>query len=195
MAGFSVEMEDGATPMLALMISSMPDYAKRALRHSAYETQKAIKEGIKSKAPGGQKYAALMPARKRRALESVFDGNVKRSYSIFGKLRQAIGFEPLPGGGYEIGWLSPSAAKIGRILENGMKRNLSEDSRRGFWAAGVGVGSKHYVEIPARPTIGPLFKVMKPKYPGMIEERITGYLQGAQHETRKKRNRKYKVYS
>jgi hypothetical protein len=66
--------------------------------------------------------------------------------------------------------------------------------RRAFFAAGVGISkSKRTIDLPARPTIGPIFEAYESKIVPHIEEKIWGYLTGNKSRSKRTLVRKYRV--
>lgn len=55
------------------------------MKSMGFMMSKAIKEGIKSGAPGGKKYASFMPPAMRVQLEAAFGAKVRRAHRRGGK--------------------------------------------------------------------------------------------------------------
>ena len=81
-----ITYDDMSTPFLQQLAANNPKWIASALKSAAWQTQKTIKSGIKSGAPGGQEYAPMMPAKMRRALEEVLGGDGKTRYPPMGRL-------------------------------------------------------------------------------------------------------------
>lgn len=191
-----VHVTDEATPWLNYFIDFFPAWERKALKSAGWWMSKEIKKGIKSKAPGGKKYPAFMPAKKRRALEGIFGRKEKRSYAPMGALARAVGYQYFPSSSSVIvGWLSNSATKLGLIMEEGEVYPVTDEMRLAFAAAGVPIDSTtKIIDIPPRPTIGPMAEYLKPKVAGYMEEKVWEYEKKGVKKVKKKK-KKYKVYS
>lgn len=171
-----IKIIDNATPWLRNMAENAPVWERKALKSAGWMMQKEIKAGMKSGAPGGQRYADTMPADKRRKLEKALGNIGKRNYPIMGKLVKAIGYKYRSDQTLHVGWLSASAANIGGKLEKGFSRNVSDKMRHAFGAAGMPLKrGKDKVIIPARPTMNPLRSALEPKIFPYIEQKFLEY--------------------
>lgn len=165
MADSIVIIKDDFSPWLQGVMDNAPTWKRKALKSLGWFMQKQIKEGIKSGAPGGQAYPKTIPLYVRQKLDKLFGNRLKNSYPILGRMAQAVGYQyKQTGDSVETGWLSESAANIGSIAEGGGERTVTDDMRYAFWAAGVPIGrSKDRIIIPARPTFGPMYRVLDPQ--------------------------------
>ena len=186
-----ISFEDGASPWLEWAAKEIPAFAASALKSTGWMMQKKIKEGIKSKAPGGVPYAPTMKAKRRKALDRAFGREAKSSYPVLGKLRKAIGYQ------FDkrhlevtVGWLSLSAVQLGKRLEEGFQTPTSYGMRLAFAAAGLGMPRKGSFTTPARPTIGPMYDALQSKIYPYMEDQIWGYLQGNGTRSRPKNPKK-----
>lgn len=186
-----ISFEDGASPWLEWAAKEIPKFAASALKSTGWMMQKKIKEGIKSKAPGGVPYAPTMKAKRRKALDKAFGREPRRSYPILGKLRKAIGYQ------FDkrhlevtVGWLSISAVQLGKRLEDGFQTPVTRRMRLAFATAGLGMPRKGSLTIPARPTIGPMYDALQGKIYPYMEDRIWSYLQGNGTRSRPKNPKK-----
>jgi hypothetical protein len=171
--GLVITVEDQASPWLKWAMHQFPDYQRQALKSAGWYGQKEIKAGIRSGAPGGHKYKERMPAKKRAKLER----RKSSRFPWFGKLVQAIGYQYLDAQGtVVIGWLSPSAVRLGQIHEGGTNRVVTPETRRRYFAAGIGI-SKKIIQVPKRPTIEPMAAELAPKWAPYIEGKIRSYIE------------------
>ena len=85
MSNEPITINDGATPYLEFIAKTKPDWMRKAMKSMGFMMSKAIKEGIKSGAPGGKKYASFMPPAMRAQLEAAFGAKVRRAYRKGGK--------------------------------------------------------------------------------------------------------------
>jgi hypothetical protein len=171
--GLVVIVEDHAAPWLKWAMAKFPDYQRKALKSAGWYGQKEIKAGIRSGAPGGQKYKERMSAKKRAKLER----RKSTKFPWLGKLVQAIGYQYLEAqGAVVIGWLSNSAIRLGQKHEGGASRIVTPDIRRRYFAAGIGI-SKKVIQVPKRPTIEPMAAELAPKWAPYIEEKIRSYIE------------------
>lgn len=190
-----ISFEDGASPWLEWAAKEIPAFAASALKSTGWMMQKKIKEGIKSKAPGGVPYAPTMKAKRRKVLDKAFGREPRSSYPILGKLRKAIGYQ------FDkrhlevtVGWLSLSAVQLGKRLEEGFQTPVTRRMRLAFAAAGFGMPRKTAFSVPARPTIGPMYDALQNKIYPYMEDQIWSYMQGNNTRSRpKKPKKKYVV--
>jgi len=200
-----IKIIDNATPWLLGMADAKPDWERKALKSVGWMMRKEIRAGIKSGAPGGQKYTDGMNAARRRAFDAEannnrnnpFDNTKRRplqSYKPLGHLVNAIGYEYKPQfGSTMVGWLSRSAVRVGTWQEKGVSQSLTDDMRKFYWALGIPISAgKHTVVIPARPTFEPMMRVLEPKIMPWIEEKFIEYANSGAPE-RKARRSKYRV--
>ena len=186
--GLTVTVEDQATPWLQWAMKEFPNLRKRALKSAGYFGQKKIKEHIKSGAPGGRPYAKGMSVKRRRKLEKKKGGK----FSPLGKLRNAIGYQYIDAEeSVVIGWLSASAAKLGRMHEGGGSWKVTPLMKLKYFSTGIGI-TKDTIDIPARPTIEPMAKFLYSKWAPHIEAQMWKYLSGKQINI-KPAKRKYVV--
>lgn len=187
-----VKILDTASPLIRATADGMPDYIRKALKSAAWMAQKEIKTGIKSGAPGGQPYAPTMPADLRKRIEHR-KGRVR--YPVLGKLVRAVGYQYSKADqAVQVGWLSKSAVSIGTKQEKGFERPVTAAMRRLYAAVGVPLSeSKTVLNVPARPTFAPSFKVLEPKFVPYIEGKIAEYMSG-KVPVSKSGGRKYRVF-
>lgn len=171
---------DSATPWLQWAMKEYPRYLQSGLKSLGWYTQKQIKLGIRSKAPGGQAYAPNTPAPLRRKIQLAFRKKSKNAYPVLGKLYGAVGYQyNKANSSVTIGWLSVSAVKIAHRLETGFETTVTQKMRGALlhgklpWMA-----KKSKIETVARPTIGPMYDVLEPKFAVYLEEKIWEYIKG-----------------
>lgn len=187
-----ISFEDGASPWLEWAAKEIPKFAASALKSTGWMMQKKIKEGIKSKAPGGVPYAPTVPARKRKLIDMAFGKEPRAQYPVLGKLRKAIGYQ------FDkrhlevtVGWLSLSAVQLGKRHEEGFDIPVTNRMRfaliYGMWS---GITKKRVFRVPARPTIGPMYDALQNKIYPYMEDQIWSYLQGNGTRSRPKNPKK-----
>ena len=193
-----IEYDDMATPYLKQLAEQHPNWIASALKSAAFHAQKAIKEGIRSQAPGGKPYE---PHRlndwSRAKLEYALTGHSRRAYPIMGQLRQAVGYDSsrAASGVVTVGWLSHSAAYIGKKQQTGYTAPFTERMRKAFMAAGLHP-SKHKttVTITPRQTFAPMVPRVQAIALQTMEQRLLSYVQGNQSRSAKTGKRVYRVY-
>ena len=190
-----VEFRDEASPWLEWATKEFPQFAGRALKSLGWWTQKKIKEGIESNAPGGARYADNTPVNLRKKLEKAFGRRAKGQYPILGKLRKAIGYEYDKGKQQvTVGWLSISAVKLAAKLESGFETRVTGKMARVLYRAGLsGVLSRGTIKTPARPTIGPMYDKLESEFATYYEDKILGYMHNAGSASAPKTKRRYIV--
>lgn len=197
MMDFEVRFDDAVSPMLQEVIAEKPQWLASAMKSAGFWAQKEIKEGIRSGAPGGSKYADLIPDWLRSALDKELGNHGRPPYLHMGKLVNAVGYDSSRAteGVVTVGWLSKSAVYIGSKQELGFITPLTELMRKAFAAAGAPQpASKTFLEIPARPTYGPMQGLVRIGAPKRIEERLIQYMNGAVERSSKSSKRRYRVY-
>ena len=202
----SISWEDMATPWVEDVIKEMPDMRRKALKSLGWWMQKEIREGIKSGAPGGRRYAPLagLSRRKVSGRSAMKKGSAKGQ--ILGKLGKAVGYQYKDeDGSVSVGWLSRSAVYWGSIHEKGKRIPVTDKMRRFWWSGARGKGRKRAIKktgaflrrstteinIPARPTIDPMRQALAPRIPGYFVKKIDGYMDD---EMKRPPKRKHKVY-
>jgi hypothetical protein len=199
------------------MIAMNPDYINKSLKSLGWYMQKQIKAGLKAQAPGGATFVKFMDPRIRAQLEGKTSSNVlndlyesgkgwKRKYAKnaagksvryppFGKLQKAIGYQ-YDGNAMrlEVGYLSPSALRLGKRLEEGYTKPVNEAVRKLFWSRGIPISpSKSSIRIPARPVMQPMRRVLMPQMMPYIEKKLVSYW-FSKTSFSPSASRKYKVY-
>lgn len=173
-----VEITDSASPWLEWAAKEFPKFAASALKSTGWMMQKEIKKGITSRAPGGRPYPASIPAGKRKLFDKAFGKEPKARYNPMGRLRQAIGYQfDKRRQEVTVGWLSISAVRLGKRLEEGFSIPVSERMRTALAAVGIATSSKHFTVLP-RPTIGPMYDVLESQIYPYMEGKIWEYVQG-----------------
>lgn len=192
-----IQYSDGVTPLMQQIIDDKPKWFQSALKSTGYWAQKEIKAGIRSGAPGGQKYARLMPAFLRRRLEEAFGHDTRRNYKPLGKLVNAVGYDKtkVDRGVVIVGWLSMAAVYIGSKLEKGFFTLVTERLRMIYNMAGIKMlGSTTQITVVARPTYEPMRPIIQAGAPKQMELKMGGYLQGVQERSAARSKRAYIVY-
>lgn len=195
---FTVTFADEATPFLKRIIAAHPKWQASALKSAGWRTSSEIKKGIKSEAPGGQAYEPLhLDNKKRRALEAIMGGNVKRTYRPMGRLRMAIGYQGklAPTGTVPVGWLSRSAVYLGDKQQAGYSTEVTPKVRRMFAAAGIKIGrGKTKLTTPSRKTFKPMQTMLAKIAQQQFATKLLSYYQGNGTRSKAASKRTYKVY-
>lgn len=195
---YYVKINDEATPFLKRVANQLPNEFDRALKSTGWWLRGEIREGIAQGAPGGQPYKpfsglptklARETSHYRRAVKAGRDtSRIRRFQKIkrgdrrpLGRLGPAVRYRYYQDSRrVVIGWISPSAEKLGTLHEKGGQVAITPKMRRMFFAAGIGLSAgKTHIYIPRRPTIGPEYIENAPKIPGYIENKIWNYLEKA----------------
>ena len=186
-----VQITDEATPWLQWAAREFPDFTRSALKSTGWWLSKEIKKGIRSGAPGGKPYKPRLPAKKRRELERVFGGRVKRSYPWMGQLARAVGYEYVKAdNSVVVGPLSSSAVRLFQKHESGSSYPITSKVRKAFAAAKMPIPKgKKYLKLPKRPTIEPVYSAYHDKIAPHIEEKIWSYIAGKKIKPKKTRRR------
>lgn len=188
-----IEYLDSASPWLEWAAKEYPNYATRALKSAGYWVSQEIKKGIKSGAPGGQRYAPTLPTHTRQLIDMAFGKKEKKDYPILGRLRNAIGYEyEKNNNAVRVGWLSISAVRLGKRLEDGFTTKVTAKMRKALAAVGLGMSGKSFFRAPPRPTIEPMYNALHKRIAPYMEEKIWQYINGAGGGPAKTR-RKYLV--
>lgn len=203
-----ITITDEATPYLEFIAKTKPDWMRKAMKSTGWMMQKAIKEGIRSGAPGGKKYSAFMPPTIRASFEAAFGGNVRRAYRNGGRSERdnwgfksreqlinsgvkasTIGYNPLGkmsnAVGYQydksnqsvkVGWLSNSARELGKRIEAGYSKPITDPMRRTLFAGGIQLAkNKRVFDVKPRNTFGPMKQALQPKLVPYISNKIGEY--------------------
>jgi len=193
-----VEYEDGLAPYLRLIIDREPKWLGSAMKSAGYWSQKEIKKGIRSRAPGGKAYRQLMPDYIRQAIDRAMGHASRDKYIPLGKLINAVGYDKtrVSEGVVTVGWLSASAVMIGTKQEKGFFNIVSERMRHAFARAGYPIPpGRSQIPVVARPTYEPMQKVIASGAPAVIEQRLLEYLTGSTSRSTARSARTYRVYS
>ena len=79
MSNEPITITDTATPYLNFIAETKPDWMRKALKSTGWMMQKAVKQGIRSGAPGGRKYPNFMAPARRAAFESAFGAKLRKA--------------------------------------------------------------------------------------------------------------------
>lgn len=189
----TIDIRDAATPWLKWAMERFPEFRRKALKSTGWYGMTEIKQGIKSRAPGGKRYKRhVLPAKKRAKLEQ----KKTARFPMLGKLRKAVGYQYRANeGAVLIGWLSQSAIRLGNIHEHGYSYATNPWVKLKFNASGLPFGKgKTTIQIPARPTIAPMAAYLARRWAPYMEEKIWSYLQKGEAPSQKPTSkRKYIV--
>ncbi|WP_196603302.1 hypothetical protein [Pectinatus haikarae] len=192
-----IEYDDMAVPYLKDLVANNPKWIASALKSAAYQSQKLIKSGIQSGAPGGESYTPLMPDKLRKALEMVLGGNIKSHYQTMGRLKQAVGYDKTRAdeGVVTVGWLSGSAVNLGSKQQEGFTTEVTDNVRRAFAAAGIKLAKgKTELTIAARPTFPPILPDVNVTAMQTVQAKLVSYICGNNARSTASSDRIYKVY-
>lgn len=191
-----VSVEDEALNKLDYYAEAYPVFYKRALKSLGWYSQQEIKKGIRSGAPGGKKYQEPMKASKRRQMDKAFRKKTKNRYLPMGRLRNAVGYDTkeVNRGIVTVGWLSRTAVRIGSIMEKGIYYYVTPKMRRALLRGRI-YTNKKIIEIPARPTFGPMRVVLEPQLVNYLNTKIEQFIQNPNLRGTKTSNRRYRVYN
>jgi hypothetical protein len=184
--GDNIKIIDTATPFLKMVAREFPGEVQKAVKSSGWWMQQNIKQGIKSGAPGGEPYQQFSGLPKLNRFNQKRDRfiNVRRNpgKKPLGRLGQAVRYQFYSDSNRAIvGWISPSAEKLGTLHEEGGVIPITPQMRRQFWAAGIPLGlGKTTIAIPKRPTIDPEYRENAPKVPGYLEQKLWEYMKKAE---------------
>lgn len=193
-----IEYDDMATSFLKYVAENHPKWVSSALKSAAYQSQKAIKEGIRSQAPGGQAYAKhVLDDWHYAKLERALNGSNKSSYPIMGKLRQAVGYDKsqADAGVVTVGWLSQSAARLGGKQQEGYETPMTERMRKAFFAAGMHPSkNKLMLDTRSRQTMAPMVPRVHEIASATMQQKILSYLNGNGARSAASSGRVYRVF-
>lgn len=188
-----IEIYDELSPFTQYIISTHPDWLRKAGKSLGYDIIKKIKKGVRSGAPGGKSFPKRLPLKDRKAL-----GYGKAWYGkLVGSKRgepSAIGYE-YRDGILKVGWTSQAARKIGDLLEEGGEKQVTRYLRLLFAHAGKPLKwSTTHTNIPGRPIYDPMMDAIRPQMADFIEKKFEGYLlNGTNFAKSNGRKRQYKV--
>ncbi len=191
----TIEVANKLSPWAERIMQIMPDWRRKALKSAGWMVAKEIKSGIASGAPGGQRYKERMARARGRKLSKIL-GHQAPTDRTLGKLARAIGYRYYNDTGtVVVGWLSASAARLGAIHEKGRTIPVTTKVRRAFFAAGLGMrSSKTSIEIPARPTIEPMARMLKDRIPNYVQQKLGEYLEKSPPASAQPKLSKYVIH-
>lgn len=183
-----IDITDEIGPLLERMAAHTKPFIGRAAKSLGYMMQKEIKEGIKSGAPGGDRFESRIAHKVRAAVQG---GKAARTW--YGRMRQAIGYQ-YEDGTLKIGWTSRTAAAYGEKQEFGYRTEVTKAIRKRWGEAGYPLTKdKKTMDLPERPIFEPMAGELGPKIGPFFEEKIRSYVEESVTFSKKAR-RKYKVY-
>lgn len=192
-----ITYEDMATPYLKQLVANNPKWIASALKSAAWKSQKVIKSGIQSGAPGGQAYAPMMPDKMRRALDIALGNTGKTRYSPMGRLQRAVGYDSSRAnqGSVTVGWLSHSAVYLGSKQQEGFSTEVTDKLRRAFAAAGIKLSAdKNQLHTASRPTFPPVLPDVSAVAAQAMQDKLLSYIMGNTQRSAVSSGRTYKVY-
>lgn len=186
-----VIIAENMLPWLQYAADKNADWKRKAIKSTANYARDLIKQGIKSEAPGGSRYAPIMNLDKSRDLMgarnvgAVHGAQTKRgkrhaarrTRTILGKLGNWIRYAYADDGSVTVGWLKDWAVIMGTRAELGYTEGVSGKMRGLYGGAAEGLKkTTTEIKIPARPTINPMYLVLMEKLPKYFEDKINEYL-------------------
>ena len=192
-----ITYEDMATPYLKQLVANNPKWIASALKSAAWKSQKVIKSGIQSGAPGGQTYAPMMPDKMRRALDLALGNTGKTRYSPMGRLQRAVGYDSsrVNQGVVTVGWLSHSAVYLGSKQQEGFPTEVTDKLRKAFAAAGIKLSAdKHQLQTASRKTYAPVLPDVSAVAAQAMQDKLLSYIMGNTQRSAASSGRTYKVY-
>lgn len=193
----TMQVSDSVSPLMQRIIREKPKWLGSSLKSAGYWSQKQIKAGIRSGAPGGVPYARLMPVWMRRRLEAAWGHQPRNSYKPMGKLVNAVGYDKTraDSGIVTVGWLSQSAVTVGTKQEKGFFTKVTDAMRGAFIMAGIYLPqTKTEIAVPARQTYGPMRPIVQRGAVQQVESKLQQYLKGTVERSTAKSDRVYRVY-
>jgi len=198
MIELELKIIDAATPFLNYMAQTKPDWMRKSLKSAGWWMGQEIKKGIRSGAPGGQKYIERMSNQRRQDIDDIMaskNANRKpqRSYPIMGDLPKSVGYQ-YSESSVLVGYLSKGAVRIGQWQENGVTQTVTDKMRRLMFGADIGLQQgRNFIITPARPTFAPMKRALEPKIADYIETKIINYMQKGTGWEPSTKTRKYRV--
>jgi hypothetical protein len=182
---------------LSRWATMFPRYVNRVLRHAAYKTQMRMKAELLAAVPGGERIPDITWVQRVRALDYYRKYNKPGrltatglaynmnggEWPIGGKLAQAIGYEmrnmAIEGKGEaHVGWLSWSAAALGRVFQEETRTPVTPTLRRLYAAAGIPLKpTKTVIVKPARPIVEPFYRNRRGWIAKVMETRFRRYIE------------------
>lgn len=194
----TVEYKDNATPFLNYIIANNPKWKTSALKSAGWRTSQELKKGIRSAAPGGSPYEPLhLDNKKRRALEKIMGGKVRRNYPPMGQLQKAIGYYGTMAsrGVVPVGWLSKTAVYLGDKQQKGYSTEVTPKVRRMFAAAGIKLSkNKSRLQTPSRKTFAPMETMLSRIAQDQFASKLISYFNGNTARGTAASKRTYRVY-
>lgn len=184
----NLDIADEISPMIERALQHNKAYLRHITKSLGWYIQKEVKAGIKSGAPGGDKFPERIPWKVRHALQ----GRAARSW--YGSMVRAVGYE-YRDGVVNVGWTSRTAAKYGRKQEEGYSVKVTPDIRLKWFKKAHIILNKETKELTdePRPVFDPMARVLEPRFPKYVEDKVTSYM--TENVTYGKKNRrKYRVY-
>lgn len=145
---------------------------------------------LKRKTKKQKQYEAKGGTRQRHMTRWKVWGRRGREHAFQGSLANAVRYKFYPETqAVRIGFLTPSAAKWADAVQSGKRGSddilgfrgrqpVTDRMRRAFWAAGVPLSkSTTVLEQPERPIIDPVFELLNPELPVIVEKRIYKIIQ------------------
>jgi len=165
----NINIQDNVSPKIRNLMQQYPDFIKSSIKSTAFFCMKEIQTGIKSGSPNGVRYAPFMPLNLRRRLNKVLGKGTSKI--PLGKMFRAVKYEMIDDNSAKIGWLSPSAQKLGEKIESGLTRNVSNQVKVIFAMAKMPI-DKSKIVIPKRETFAPMLAKLKPQIPKVFSDKF-----------------------
>lgn len=196
-----VRIDGDAAPYIAMLAQKFPKAFQSALKSLGFWIRGEIQRGMSTEHPGSVAWPKLSRVTQTRVLDAIRGrGRTRKGKRIKGyyppktlkysrlkaggeKLQRAIRYKYRPGQ-VSIGWITPSAARSGRLFQLRFTRPVTARMRRFFNVAKLKLGQKAILH-PDRPLIKPVFDALQPQIGDQLIRRVENkiglfQLQGAQ---------------
>lgn len=165
-----ISIYDTLSPFIHKLVKESPKFVSSTMKSLGFNFRKLTQEGIKAGSPGGKTFAPKKGTLAfRRALSP------KAPTTWYGRLRSAIMYE-YHTNVLDIGWVTPSAAFIGDIQEQGTIHYVTGKMRRKFAEAGYPIGSRSEIDVIDRPVFMPMAQSLFPKIPKFMADKANKWL-------------------
>ena len=198
-----VKITDSASPWLQWVVDNKPDWMRKALKSTGNFARQEIKSGIKSGAPAGKVYAAIMDRNRSRDLMAARRVGAqtgpttargkrhaaRRKAPILGKLGAWIRYQ-YGNGRVTVGWLAQWAVLFGSRMELGESEAVTKKIRGLYGGAAEGLKrSTTTIKVPARPTIGPMYSYLQPLVRTHFAGKLLYYMENGGPPAKTSRNK------
>jgi hypothetical protein len=174
------QINDNASPYLAMLVRAFPTEFSRALRALGYMLFKRTRQAMKDGGIGGTRWQDLSGVGRinQRIGDSARATRSRNPHTgFFGHLYKSVAYRmDTDNLRVQIGFLSYHSLSYGRKLQEGFDTPITGQMRRQFNAVGMKLSAKNSIHTPGRPLIAPVLQATKGEIGPFIEARIVGYL-------------------